>query len=257
MGTESEAAEKIRNRGEVVSKKHSNGRFNDDDFVAYIVEQSSPALEYVGGYSGRTKPITVRNRNCGHEYAASYHSVVHKGNYTFCPICKAEETQTRKLMRANQSWEKRNRKIQKHSEKMRQVMFLPCVHCGTLFIPKTTRSVCCSSRCGKAEARKRAGNMNGDDRLHSSNVRDWNISLKDLSIRDNDICWLCGKPVDWTDYTMDGDTFIAGNMYPSIDHVVPLSRGGLHEWGNVKLAHRICNSIKSNRNAFDTLPQKG
>lgn len=241
----------------MVSKKHSNGRLNDDDFVAYIVEQSSPALEYVGGYSGRMKPITVRNRNCGHEYAASYHSVVHKGNYTFCPICKAEETQTRNLMRANQSWEKRNRKIQKHSEKMRQVMFLPCVHCGTLFIPKTTRSVCCSSRCGRAEARKRAGNMNGDDRLHSSNVRDWNISLKDLSIRDNDICWLCGKPVDWTDYTMDGDTFIAGNMYPSIDHVVPLSRGGLHEWGNVKLAHRICNSIKSNRNAFDTLPQKG
>ena len=239
-----------------MSKKHSNGRFNDDDFVAYIVEQSSPALEYVGGYSGRTKPITMRNRNCGHEYAASYHSVVHKGNYTFCPICKAEETQTRKLMRANQSWEKRNRKIQKHSEKMRQVMFLPCVHCGTLFIPKTTRSVCCSSRCGKAEARKRAGNMNGDDRLHSSNVRDWNISLKDLSIRDNDICWLCGKPVDWTDYTMDGDTFIAGNTYPSIDHVKPLSRGGLHEWGNVKLAHRICNSIKSNRNAFDALPQK-
>lgn len=43
---------------------------------------------------------------------------------------------------------------------------------------------------------------------------------------------------------MDGDTFIAGNMYPSIDHVRPLSRGGLHEWGNVKLAHRICNSIK-------------
>lgn len=239
-----------------MSKKHSNGRLNGDDFVAYIVEQSSPALEYVGGYSGRMKPITVRNRNCGHEYAVSYHSVVHKGNYSFCPICKAEETQTRKLMRASQSWEKRNRKIQKHSEKMRQVMFLPCVHCGTLFVPKTTRSTCCSSRCGKAEARKRAGNMNGDDRLHSSNVRDWNISLKDLSIRDNDICWLCGKPVDWTDYTMDGDTFIAGNMYPSIDHVRPLSRGGLHEWGNVKLAHRICNSIKSNRAASDTLPQK-
>lgn len=228
----------------MVSKKHSNGRLNDDDFVAYIVEQSSPALEYVGGYSGRMKPITVRNRNCGHVYEASYHSVVHKGNYTFCPICKAEETQTRKLMRANQSWEKRNRKIQKHSEKMRQIMFVPCVHCGTLFIPKTVRSTCCSIRCSCNESKKRCGRRNGDSRLHSSNVRDWNISLKDLSIRDNDICWLCGKPVDWTDYTMDGDTFIAGNMYPSIDHVAPLSRGGLHEWGNVRLAHRICNSIK-------------
>ena len=98
----------------MVSKKHSNGRLNDDDFVAYIVEQSSPALEYVGGYSGRTKPIRVRNRNCGHVYEASYHSVVHKGDYTFCHICKAEETRARELSNLNQSWEKRNRKIQKH-----------------------------------------------------------------------------------------------------------------------------------------------
>jgi len=51
---------------------------------------------------------------------------------------------------------------------------------------------------------------------------------------------------------MDGDTFIAGNMYPSIDHVVPLSRGGLHEWGNVKLAHRICNSIKKDNDVLET-----
>ena len=228
----------------MVSKKHSNGRLNDDDFVAYIVEQSSPALEYVGGYSGRMKPITVRNRNCGHVYEASYHSVVHKGNYTFCTICYEERVNRNKMLRTALSQEKRNRKLQKQSEKMRQIMFVPCVHCGTLFIPKTVRSTCCSIRCSCNESKKRCGRRNGDSRLHSSNVRDWNISLKDLSIRDNDICWLCGKPVDWTDYTMDGDTFIAGNMYPSIDHVKPLSRGGLHEWGNVKLAHRICNSIK-------------
>ena len=65
MDTEPASAKEICNRGKMVSKKHSNGRLNDDDFVAYIVEQSSPALEYVGGYSGRMKPITVRNRNCG------------------------------------------------------------------------------------------------------------------------------------------------------------------------------------------------
>ena len=50
---------------------------------------------------------------------------------------------------------------------------------------------------------------------------------------------------------MDGDTFIADNMYPSIDHVKLLARGGLHEWSNVKLAHRICNSIKKDNKVSD------
>jgi len=30
----------------------------------------------------------------------------------------------------------------------------------------------------------------------------------------------------------------------SIDHIIPLSRGGTHEPDNVQLAHFICNSIK-------------
>ena len=41
--------------------------------------------------------------------------------------------------------------------------------------------------------------------------------------------------------------FIAGNSYPSIDHIIPVSRGGTHTWDNVQLAHRYCNSIKSNK----------
>ena len=107
MGAEPASAKKICDRGEMVSKKHSNGRLNDDDFVAYIVEQSSPALEYVGGYSGRMRPITVRNRNCGHEYSANYHSVVHKGSYTFCPICYEERVSRNKMLRTALSQEKR------------------------------------------------------------------------------------------------------------------------------------------------------
>jgi hypothetical protein len=35
-----------------------------------------------------------------------------------------------------------------------------------------------------------------------------------------------------------------GRNYPSIDHMIPVVRGGLHSWKNVKLAHVGCNASK-------------
>lgn len=32
--------------------------------------------------------------------------------------------------------------------------------------------------------------------------------------------------------------------YPTIDHIIPLSKGGLHSWNNIQLAHLSCNSSK-------------
>ena len=39
----------------------------------------------------------------------------------------------------------------------------------------------------------------------------------------------------------------------SIDHIVPLSRGGKHEIANVQLAHDRCNRSKNNRGSGDQL----
>lgn len=55
--------------------------------------------------------------------------------------------------------------------------------------------------------------------------------------RDNWICMLCGEPVDDTVKHTD-------SKYPSIDHIVPLTKGGTHEPLNVQCAHRGCNSSK-------------
>ena len=76
---------------------------------------------------------------------------------------------------------------------------------------------------------------------------DSNISLLALFARDGGICKICGLPCDYTDYELDGKYFIAGNLYPSIDHVKPLSKGGSHTWDNIQLVHKRCNSIKSNK----------
>jgi 5-methylcytosine-specific restriction endonuclease McrA len=51
--------------------------------------------------------------------------------------------------------------------------------------------------------------------------------------RDNDTCYLCGGFVSIED--------------ASLDHVIPISRGGDHTRGNVKLAHGRCNSLKGDK----------
>lgn len=58
--------------------------------------------------------------------------------------------------------------------------------------------------------------------------------------RDGWVCQLCGEPVDsgleWPH-----------PMYKSLDHRVPLNRGGAHTKDNVQLAHLSCNARKGDR----------
>ena len=54
-----------------------------------------------------------------------------------------------------------------------------------------------------------------------------------------DNCYLCQQEMI---FDTPGDAFISKRA--SVEHVVPLSRGGKHEWGNVKLACLICNIKK-------------
>ncbi|KAF4408666.1 HNH endonuclease signature motif containing protein [Streptomyces lycii] len=60
-------------------------------------------------------------------------------------------------------------------------------------------------------------------------------------------CWLCGRPVD---YSVKG---VAARSHPwafSLDHVVPLSKGGsLLDPLNARTAHMRCNRSKGNRPA--------
>lgn len=63
------------------------------------------------------------------------------------------------------------------------------------------------------------------------------ITLPKLFKRDNGVCQICGMICYFSnDYCAD--------LYPTIDHIVPISKGGSHTWNNVQLAHRICNLNK-------------
>ena len=58
--------------------------------------------------------------------------------------------------------------------------------------------------------------------------------------RDGWRCQLCGRPVRQ-------DVKHPHPQAPVIDHILPISVGGTHEYRNVQTAHHLCNSSKSNR----------
>lgn len=68
---------------------------------------------------------------------------------------------------------------------------------------------------------------------------DWILPKLRLELyeRDDWTCYLCESPVD-----RDGDP--NGNRAPSLDHVMPRSKGGTHDPSNLKTACRSCNSRK-------------
>lgn len=69
--------------------------------------------------------------------------------------------------------------------------------------------------------------------------------IKDLRVQvfaEEILCWICGEWVDQTLPTMHP-------MARTLDHVVELARGGAPlDRGNARLAHRRCNTQRSNRN---------
>lgn len=66
------------------------------------------------------------------------------------------------------------------------------------------------------------------------------VLLQDLVARCGVICAWCGEAIDlrveWPD-----------PLSKSIDHIVPISRGGSHELSNCQLMHLGCNSQKGDR----------
>ena len=68
------------------------------------------------------------------------------------------------------------------------------------------------------------------------------VTLERLIKRDGLRCAICGELCDKNDKRWNSRF---GPMYPTIDHIKPMSKGGGHVWSNVQVAHSICNTIKN------------
>lgn len=76
-----------------------------------------------------------------------------------------------------------------------------------------------------------------------NNDFDKSITLRAVRERDNDICQICGLMVN----DKDIENGHIKRMYPTVDHIIPLSKGGSHTWDNVRLAHMSCNAGKCDK----------
>ena len=201
-------------------------------------------FELLAYHPGQTKGyVELKCKQCGYEFTKMLTSFRGENGKcrTHCIECDKAEQEHRKQ---KQQQEREKAKEQKEHEralaiKGKQLSFNICPVCWGTFCG---RGKYCSDACSKKARRVRYKHMR---RTHiAGQMVDRDISLDRLAFRDNDKCWICGEVVDWDDYIQTSDAFIAGDRYPSIDHVVPLLKHGLHAWRNVKLAHLGCNRCK-------------
>lgn len=226
----------------ITCKKHNDVRSLKPGDA--IVTDGNPDGQfiYVSGYEDSTKPLTIRCKVCGTErtIAAQCIRKSYKNKF-FCKTCAQRERDRRKAEdHERRLFDKEMKRAER--DKAEQLEWKACPVCGTLFIG---RGKYCNEPC-KERARNRAHDVNRRARIKGQ-LEDKDISLHELYRKDKGVCYLCGEQCDWSDCSNINDTFIAGNRYPSIDHVIPLAKGGMHSWSNVKLAHKQCNSKKSDK----------
>jgi 5-methylcytosine-specific restriction endonuclease McrA len=141
------------------------------------------------------------------------------------------------------------------------VKYESCAECGRLFTTRYANQVLCSDDECRRKYQSRQSSETIMRRYHADpafkakitfaahNRRASKLGLEGIATRENlvallyerdrAICGICGAEVVELD----------GPMRPSIDHTIPVSRGGPHALHNLQLAHYRCNLSK-----HDNLP---
>lgn len=142
-----------------------------------------------------------------------------------------------------------------------------CIVCQTTFYHRTERTFCsveCKSRawgktcrdCGVSYTQKKNTSgkcrvCRGRDRNRASSIRlrvrrgksqaaISKLSVREVWDRDNGVCQICRKRIDWNRKWPNSKSM-------SVDHIVPISKGGTDEEANVRAAHLGCNSKRGNK----------
>lgn len=134
-----------------------------------------------------------------------------------------------------------------------------CVSCGDLFTRDTRQRKYCTPECGHkfryrnnveaAKAYTRQWQKNNPDRARMIRKRRKALlknatvevfCFDDVKAKSRDMCYLCG---DHIDYSLE----YPHKRSPSLDHVVPLSKGGDHSLENCEMTHLECNLEKGTK----------
>lgn len=234
-------------------------------------------FEYISGYTTIGGKVKIRCKKCRYEFERTADFAKH-GNLV-CQQCEHEEVLIRQRARKEyKKIESERRRVKREIEKIeknprglsyyqfqrekRLDEVFTCKICGKDYTPREymesegltlfSNVGYCSHEC-KRKAMNRLCKKNKkirgikDNHNHRQRARkygcvyDPSVTLKKLIERDGLRCKICGEMCDPDDHTWSEYT---GPMSPSIDHIIPIAKGGGHIWTNVQVAHVICNSYK-------------
>lgn len=123
-----------------------------------------------------------------------------------------------------------------------------CAACGVMVMrpSKSDRRPTCSPKCRHALTGHAYAGAWGNTSHIAARAKSAGATIiedftsVEIFTRDNWTCYLCGDPVNTEPDCFDPKS-------PTIDHVVPLSKGGQHARANVRCACLRCNSTKKDR----------
>lgn len=116
-----------------------------------------------------------------------------------------------------------------------------CAWCGEMFVDNQPAARYCSRHCCDLMGARNSRRRKGWPKLYLTPLQ--RCALYE---RDAWVCQLCAEPVDpLLTTTNPNDDWAA-----SLDHIVPRTHGGTDDDGNLRLAHRWCNSVRSDESYY-------
>ncbi len=113
-----------------------------------------------------------------------------------------------------------------------------CAECKGLFVPSHGSAKYCSQRCSDRAIKCRGSNA---DRAKAKGLDRGYFNERRILVRDKWTCKLCGIK---TPEKLRGKNLPNS---PEIDHIIPLSQGGVHRQHNLQCACRKCNGKKGSK----------
>lgn len=220
---------------------NKNAKKRELDFINRL-NSNHIDVKYIGGYKPRTHSdnnnfkLLLQCKNTGIRFYI-YASRIRQKKWS-CSVCSCA---------ANiDVYSKDANKYKVYLQKMypqSPITFYPhkCKWCEKVFSTTNQKNKCCSKECSKKHANY-LKNIRKDHRykIAKNNGKYEDITLAKLYEKDKGICYLCGKHLILNDAYNRPEA-------PTIEHVIPISKGGTNTWNNVKLACRHCNNLKGTK----------
>ena len=170
--------------------------------------------------------VNVRALLSGLKYCAAC-QYIHASASPYCSDCRPSATYTRMLESCKEKYRKT------------QSLYLSCRHCKKTFERKSyTHKPRYCKPCADAISRLQKREAKARRRAYTKGLTVNRACYVQVCERASWCCEIC--------YCMtDASADTTNDVYPNIDHIIPLAKGGVHAACNLQLLCRKCNLVKS------------